>query len=190
MDRFSSIKAFAFDIDGVLTDGSLLAMPDGDILRTFNAKDGFGIRTATDNGYPVAIITGGCSESIIHRCHSYGINTSDLFMLSKDKIADFLLFCERHSLKPEEVAYVGDDIPDIPVIKVAGLGVCPCDAVDEVKEIADFISPYPGGKGCVRDLIEKVLKPAGRWQFHPDKPWSGSFPENIVKFAGLTGRNI
>lgn len=190
MSKFENIKAFAFDIDGVLTDGSLLAMPNGDILRQFNTKDGFGIRTATDNGYPVAIITGGCSESIIHRIHSYGMKESDLFMLSKDKLSDFKLFCERNSLKAEEVAYVGDDIPDIPVMKAAGLGVCPCDAVEEVVEAADYVSPLPGGRGCVRDLIEKVLKPAGKWTFHPEKPWTGSYPPEITKFAELTGENI
>lgn len=188
--KLREIKAFAFDIDGVLTDGSLLAMPDGDILRMFNTKDGFGIRTATENGYPVAIITGGCSESIIHRAHSYGIEEADLYMLSKDKVKDFELFCERHGLKSEQVAYVGDDIPDIPVIKAAGLGVCPCDAVEEVLEVADFISSRPGGKGCARDLIERVLKPAGKWIFDPSRPWAGSFPEKIVEFAGKTGRNL
>ena len=190
MDRFSNIKAFAFDIDGVLTDGSMLVMPDGDILRQFNTKDGFGIRTATDNGYPVAIITGGCSRSIIHRAHSYGIREENLFMLSKDKLSDFRLFCERNGLSGDEVAYVGDDIPDIPVMEAAGLGACPSDSVAEVIDAADYVSPYPGGRGCVRDIIEKVLKPAGRWNFNPKVPWTGSYPEEIMELALHTGRNI
>ncbi|MBQ0024859.1 MAG: HAD hydrolase family protein [Bacteroidales bacterium] len=190
MDKFKNIKAFAFDIDGVLTDGGLYAMHDGDIIRQFNSKDGFAIRMAVDNGFPVAIITGGCSESIIHRANSYGVKKPDLFMMSRDKLTDFNLFCERNSLRKEEVAYVGDDLPDVPVILAAGLGVCPCDAVPEAVDAADYVSPYPGGRGCVRDLIEKVLREAGKWLFDPHLPMTGKYPDNITKFAKLTGRNV
>lgn len=187
---FSNIKAFAFDVDGVFTDGSVLALPNGDLLRTYNSKDCFGVRTAADNGYPVAIITGGCSESLIHRSRSLGVKDKDIYQLSKNKLPDFLHFCKEYGLKPEEVAFVGDDIPDIPVLKVAGLSVCPADAVAEVKDVCKYISPYGGGRGCIRDLIEKVLKPQGNWKFDPTTPWSAKHPEEILKHALKTGRNI
>ena len=111
-------------------------------------------------------------------------------MLSKDKAEDFLHFCRRVGLKPEQVAFVGDDIPDIPAMRLAGLGVCPADAVAEVREAADWISPYNGGRGCIRDLVERVLKPQDRWRFDPKNPWKGSHPDAITKFARSTGRNI
>lgn len=187
---FDNIKAFAFDIDGVFTDGSVLALPNGDLLRTFNAKDCFAVRTAADNGYPVSIITGGCSESLIHRGHSLGVKDKDLYQLSKNKLPDFLNFCSDYGLNPEQVAFVGDDIPDIPALKASGLGVCPADAVSEVKAVCRYISPFPGGKGCVRDLIEKVLKLQGKWLFDPTTPWSAHHPDSILQNALKTGRNI
>lgn len=190
MTRFEDIKAFAFDIDGVFTDGLVLAMPDGDLLRQFNSKDCFAVRTAVDNGFPCAIITGGVSQSLVHRAHSLGIPDPYLYMLSKDKATDLRHFCQRIGLKPSQVAFVGDDIPDIPAIELAGLGVCPADAVAEVRSAADFVSAYNGGRGCIRDLIERVLKPQSRWLFDPTNPWKGSHPESITKFAQQTGRNV
>lgn len=187
---FENIKAFAFDIDGVFTDGSVLATAEGDLLRTFNSKDCFGVRMAVDNGFPCAIITGGVSQSLIHRAHSLGVKDADLYQLSKDKESDFLHFCEKYGFKPEEVAFVGDDLPDIPAIKIAGLGACPSDAVAEVKSASDYISPYPGGHGCVRDIVEKVAKLQNRWYFNPKEPWKGKHPDSVTRFAGLTGRNI
>lgn len=189
-DIFSDIKAFAFDIDGVFTDGSILAMPDGDLLRTFNTKDCFAVRMAVDAGYPVAIITGGCSNSLIFRAQSLGVRKEDLYQMSKDKETDFLLFCRRHGLKAENVAFAGDDLPDIPAIKAAGLGVCPADAVPEVKEASDFISPFNGGRGCIRHLIESVLKEAGNWAFDPHTPWTGNYPEEIMKLGLTTGKHL
>lgn len=186
---FDTIKAFAFDIDGVFTDGSVLAMPDGDLLRAYNSKDCFAVRTAVNAGYPVAIVTGGCSQSIIQRARSLGIDDCDLFQLSKDKLSDLEFFCTLHGLKLSEVAFAGDDLPDIPAIKAAGLGVCPSDAVQEVREASDYISPFPGGKGCVRDLIESTLKCQGRWGFDPETPWKGQHPSSITRWADSTGKN-
>jgi len=190
MTRFEDIKAFAFDIDGVFTDGLVLAMPDGDLLRQFNSKDCFAVRTAVDNGFPCAIITGGVSQSLMNRAHSLGVPDPYLYMMSKDKVTDLRHFCERIGLNPSQVAFVGDDIPDIPAMELAGLGVCPADAVAEVRAAADFVSAYNGGRGCIRDLIERVLKPQSRWNFDPKSPWKGSYPEAITKLAKLTGRNL
>lgn len=159
--KLATIKAFTFDVDGVFTDGSVLATEGGDLLRLHNAKDGYALKSAVDQGYPVGIITGGASESIRFRFDR--LNIEDVYLSSSDKIDDFLHFCKKHNLSPDEVLYMGDDIPDIPVLKMAGLACCPSDAVNEVKEACDYISIYPGGRGCVREVIEQVLKVKGVW---------------------------
>ena len=164
-ERFKKIKAFAFDVDGVLTNGGILANLDGELFRTFDSKDGFGLRMASMHGYKIGIITGGRSESIRKRFITCGVVPEDVYLGSRDKIEDFEDFCRRHNLKPEEVMYFGDDIPDIEVIRAAGIGVCPNDAVEEVKEAADIISDRPGGKACVREYMEKAMKAQGRWVF-------------------------
>lgn len=162
-EKFEKIKAFAFDVDGVMTDGGILANPDGDLFRTFDAKDSFGMRMAAMNGYILCTITGGRSESIRKRMLMCGVKEEDIYMGSRKKILDFEDFCRRHSLKSEEVMYFGDDIPDVPVLKACGCGVCPSDAVTEAREAADFISPYPGGGRCVRNTLEAVMRQQGRW---------------------------
>lgn len=164
--KLHQIKAFAYDVDGVLTDGSFISMPDGDLIRVFNAKDGFGMRMAKLNGFSQAIITGGVSESIVKRFAHIGLPPEDIYQNSRMKLPDFEAFCASHGLAPEEVAFVGDDIPDIVVLQHCGLAVCPSDAVAEVKEVCDYVSLYPGGHGCVRDLIEQVLKVQGKWIFN------------------------
>ena len=161
------IKAFAFDIDGVATDGTLLCMPDGDFLRLYDAKDGFAIRMACMNGYHVAVITGGSSESIRKRMIASGIKPKDVFLHCRDKMVEFRQFCERYNLQPEEVMYFGDDIPDVEVMQVCGCAVCPSDAVPEAQKAADWMTDAPGGKGCLREAIEKTLKKQGKWVFDP-----------------------
>ena len=163
-DRLRKIRAFAFDVDGVLTDGGLLADIHGEFYRVFDAKDGMAIRMAYMNGYHLAIITGGRSESIRKRFLASGISPEDIYLNSRDKMEDFNDFCTRHDLKPEEVMYFGDDLPDIPVMAACGCGVCPCDAVDEVKQMADLISTKPGGKGFAREMLELVMKLQDTWQ--------------------------
>ena len=165
MVDFKKIKAFAFDIDGVMTDGGIFCNNEGDLFRTFDAKDGFAIRMAIMNGYPVAVITGGRSGSIRARFLTSGIPSENVYLGSRDKIADFNDFCRKFGLSPDEVMFFGDDIPDLEVICAAGIGACPCDAVAEVQEAADYVSPKPGGKGCIRDGFEKVMKARGDWKF-------------------------
>ena len=160
-----TIKAFAFDIDGVATDGGVFCFSDGDLLRTYDAKDGFAIRMAVLHGYPVAVITGGSSESIRRRMITSGVKPEDVFLHCRDKREQFAQFCERYGLAPEEVMYFGDDVPDRDVMIACGCGVCPSDAVDEVKEIADWVSSRPGGKGCLRECIEATLRAQGKWTF-------------------------
>ncbi len=159
--KLHQIKAFAFDVDGVFTDGTVIATESGDLLRTHNAKDGFALRAAILMGYKVAIITGGTSESIKKRFIPIGVE--DIFLGSRNKIPDFISFSNKYGLKNEEILYMGDDIPDIEILKICGLPTCPSDAVNEVKEVCEYISLYSGGKGCVRDVIEQVLKIQGKW---------------------------
>ena len=162
--RFSRIRAFAFDVDGVLTDGGILADLSGELNRVFDSKDGMAIRMAVMKGYHMAIITGGRSESIRQRFGSCGIKPEDVYLRSRAKIEDFEDFCRRHGLEPDEVMYFGDDLPDIPVMTACGCGACPSDAVEEVKEIAGIISSKPGGKGCAREIIQMVMKEQGKWE--------------------------
>lgn len=164
--KLHHIKAFAFDVDGVFTNGNVLCMPDGDLLRTYNSKDGFALRMAFLKQYPIAIITGGNSNSITKRFIPYLAH--EVYLKSRHKVPDFLDFCNKYDLKPEEVAFVGDDLPDIPVLKLCGLAVCPADAVPEVKEACDYVSLFKGGEGCVRDLVEQVLKIHGQWEYNPE----------------------
>ena len=163
-----SVKAFAFDIDGVATEGGVFCNSEGDLLRTYDAKDGFGIRMAVMRGYPVAVITGGSSESIRKRMLASGVESQNVFLHCRDKREEFAIFCERYNLRPEDVMYFGDDVPDLDVLKACGVAVCPADAVDEVKEAADWVTTKPGGKGCLREAIEATLRAQGQWIFEPD----------------------
>ncbi len=162
-NKFARIKAFAFDVDGVLTDGGILADLNGELYRTFDAKDSMALRVAYLQGYHLAIITGGRSESIRQRARTSGIKPEDVYLGSRAKIEDFESFCSKYGLQADEVMYFGDDLPDIPVMVACGCGVCPSDAVAEVKGIADYVSSKPGGKGCARETIELVLKAHGKW---------------------------
>lgn len=168
MIDFASIKAIAFDIDGVMTDGGLLCTPDGDFLRTYDAKDAFAVRMAAMHGLPCAVITGGQSDTIRRRFLHCGVKAEDIYLNSCVKMRDFQDFCTRHGLQMSEVAYFGDDIPDVPVLKAAGLGVTPCDGCAEAKAAADYISPFPGGKWCMRDTLEKIMKAKGIWNIDYD----------------------
>ena len=159
------IKAFAFDIDGVATDGGVFCNSDGDLLRTYDAKDGFAIRMAVLNGYPVAVITGGSSERIRKRMATSGVKPEDVFLHCRNKIEQFTQFCERYNLKPEDIMYFGDDIPDVECIMAAGCGVAPADAVPEAIEAADWVTEHKGGKGCLREAIEGTLRAQGKWVF-------------------------
>jgi 3-deoxy-D-manno-octulosonate 8-phosphate phosphatase (KDO 8-P phosphatase) len=161
--KLHRIKAFAFDVDGVLTDGQVQVSEGGDLLRSYNSKDGLAIREAIEAGYPIAIITGGSSATIVRRFTILGVRDTDIYLRSRNKAPDFLHFCQTCRLQPDEVIFVGDDLPDIAPMRLCGLPCCPADAVPEVQAVAEYISLRDGGAGCVRDIIEQVLKIHGKW---------------------------
>jgi 3-deoxy-D-manno-octulosonate 8-phosphate phosphatase (KDO 8-P phosphatase) len=163
--KLHNIKAFVFDVDGVFTNGWVLATPDGDFLRMHNTKDGYAVRYAAKLGYPIGVITGGASESIRERFKMLGV--TDVYLSSRHKLDDFRDFCFKYDLKPEEVLFMGDDMPDIEVLTSCGLPTCPADAAHEVKDVCAYISDRNGGMGCVRDVIEQTLRLQGRWNL-PD----------------------
>jgi 3-deoxy-D-manno-octulosonate 8-phosphate phosphatase (KDO 8-P phosphatase) len=163
-EKLNKIRAFVFDVDGVLTDGGILATPEGDLLRVFDSKDSFALRMAYMKGYHVGIITGGVSESIKLRFRTCGVPMENIYLGSRAKIEDLQDFCNRHDITAEEIMYFGDDLPDIPVMLECGCGVSPCDAVPEALAAADYVTTRPGGKGCAREMIEMVLKLHGKWE--------------------------
>lgn len=161
LEQFKQIKTFVFDLDGVLTDGSLLIFPGNEFIRRMNIKDGYAIQLAVKKGYHVVIISGSVSKPCAERFEYLGVK--NVFMKVKDKeevLAQFLL---SNHLKWEETLFMGDDIPDLEVMKLVGLSVCPADAVPEIKAVSKFISTVQGGQGCVREVIEKVLKLNDQW---------------------------
>lgn len=155
------VRAFAFDVDGVFTDGSLSVGFDTDFIRTYYARDGFAVVSAIKRGYKVAIITGGRGESITRRFGLMGVE--DIYLGCNEKLAAITDFMQKHNLSPEEVMYVGDDIPDVAPMKVVGMPVCPNDAAVEVKATSRYVSGFPGGRGCVRDVVEQVLRARDDW---------------------------
>ena len=155
------IKAFIFDIDGVLSPEAIPLHPNGDPLRIVNTKDGYAMQLAAKKGFQLGIITGGDSEAIKIRFGKLGFQ--HIYLKARNKIEQFRDFMEKTGLRPEEICYVGDDIPDYEIMKIAGLPACPADAVPEIKAIARYISPKAGGKGVGRDIIEQVLKVHGIW---------------------------
>ena len=155
------VKAFAFDVDGVLSSPLVYLHPGGELMRSMNTKDGYALQHAVKRGYPIAIITGGKTDSVGFRFRGLGI--TDIYLGSSCKPDDFNDFIDKYGIQPEEVLFMGDDLPDYEVMKNAGVPCCPSDAVDEIKSVAHYISPFAGGNGCVRDVIEQVLRLHGRW---------------------------
>ncbi|MFL1011549.1 KdsC family phosphatase [Flavisericum labens] len=155
------ITTFIFDVDGVLTDGSVTITTNGEMLRTMNTKDGYAIKTALNQGFNICIISGGTNEGVRIRLNH--LDVKDVFLGSDNKIEQLNQYFIDKQIKSENVLYMGDDIPDFPVMKLVGLPCCPQDAVPEIKGISKYISHKKGGKGAVRDVIEQVLKVQGKW---------------------------
>ncbi|MDR1880037.1 MAG: HAD-IIIA family hydrolase [Tannerellaceae bacterium] len=157
----TKIRAFVFDVDGVLSGEIIPLHPNGDPMRTVNTKDGYAIQLAIKKGYQVGIITGGYTDAVKMRFTHLGV--THIYMSSSIKKHDFHDFLEKTGLSPEEVLYAGDDIPDYEVMVEAGLPVAPADAVPEIKQVAAYVSPKKGGEGVARDVIEQTMKAQGTW---------------------------
>jgi 3-deoxy-D-manno-octulosonate 8-phosphate phosphatase (KDO 8-P phosphatase) len=155
------IRGFIFDVDGVLSKDVIPLHPNGDPMRTVNIKDGYALQLAVKKGYQVAIITGGYTDSVKMRFERLGVK--HIYMRSSVKMKDYIDFMNRTGLKPEEVLYAGDDIPDYEVMKLVGLPVAPADAASEIKDISLYISSKNGGEGIARDVIEQTMKTQGTW---------------------------
>ncbi|HBH48871.1 MAG TPA: 3-deoxy-D-manno-octulosonate 8-phosphate phosphatase [Bacteroidales bacterium] len=160
-EKLTGIKAFAFDVDGVFTDGQVYLMAGNEFVRAMNIKDGYAVQHCVKMGYPVAIISGGSSEEVRKRFIALGV--TDIYLKSANKLDDFEDFKFKYHLDESEILYMGDDIPDIPVMQSVGIATCPEDAVQEVKHISEYVSASRGGQGCVRDIIEQVLRVQNKW---------------------------
>jgi 3-deoxy-D-manno-octulosonate 8-phosphate phosphatase (KDO 8-P phosphatase) len=160
-EQLREINTFIFDYDGVMTDGSVIMTAAGEAYRISNVKDGYALQLARKKGYRVAVISGAKSESMTQRLLT--LQVTDVFMGVEKKLDVFRSYMEQHNLSKENILYMGDDIPDYEVMLEAGVATCPADAAEEIRAVSKYISHFNGGKGCVRDVIEQVLKVQGMW---------------------------
>lgn len=162
LEKFRDIRTFIFDVDGVLTNNEVLVTEDGQLLRTMNIRDGYAIKHAVSEGYRICIITGGRSEGVRKRLEGLGVQ--DIYVNKSEKLEAYEEYVHMYDLDEGEILYMGDDLPDYPVMRRVGLPTCPSDATHELFEIAQYVSPIAGGHGCVRDVIQKVLLLHGKWR--------------------------
>lgn len=165
-ELMNDITTFIFDVDGVLTDGTIHVTQTGEMLRDMHIRDGYAMKAAVENGYTVCIISGGSNEGVRIRLRNLGI--TDIHLGVPNKVETFKEFTELYNINPKQVLYMGDDIPDFHVMQLVGLPTCPQNAVPEIKNISKYISHINGGKGSVRDVIEQVMKVQGKWMAHFD----------------------
>jgi len=168
LSRFKQVKTFAFDMDGVLTDGNVLIDNENNWLRSMNIRDGYALQLAVKSGYEILVISGSNSSAVLDRLNRLGV--TEVFMKVTEKEGFLKKYLDGRHLSINELLFMGDDIPDYYCMKMAGIAACPADAASEIKEIASYISPFKGGEGCVRDVIEKVLKLNNKWPLKNDIP--------------------
>ncbi len=161
LEKLKDITTFVFDVDGVLTNGKILVTESGEQLRQFNIKDGYAMQLAIKKGYKMAVITGAKANAVKLRLQGLGIK--DVYLNASYKMPLFLDFISKEAINPNEVLYVGDDLPDQEIMEKVAIAVAPADAAQEIKDVSTYISPFNGGEGVVRDIIEKVLKVQGNW---------------------------
>ncbi|MBQ0073758.1 MAG: HAD hydrolase-like protein [Prevotella sp.] len=157
----TKITTIIFDVDGVLSKSTIPMSAEGSPMRTVNIKDGYAIQLAIKMGLRLVILSGGTDKAVEQRYSKLGMK--DIFMSCGVKIQKYRAYCEENGIKDEEVIYVGDDIPDYEIMKVVGCPCCPHDACGDIREISRYVSPYDGGMGCARDIIEQVLRARGQW---------------------------
>ena len=167
--KLSQIKLFAFDYDGVFTNGTVYLMPDGSMARTASARDGFAVQWAVKQGLELAVITGGKEEPV--RWRMEGLGVTEVHLGASDKLVAIRALAERKGLLLEEIAYMGDDLNDLKALQAVGLSACPFDAVPEVRDVVDWVVPEGGGQGCVRNVIEQAMKLQGLWTSEEGHRW-------------------
>ena len=166
LQKFSTLKALAFDMDGVLTDGGLWILPEGEWVRRMHIRDGYALQAAVKEGYPVMVISGSVSSPVEQRLRKLGVE--EVHMGVKNKLDCLIGILTGHGIDPGDCLFMGDDLPDLECVRTAGIGCCPADAASEVREASDYLSPFRGGEGCVRDVIERVMRSRGVWS-HADE---------------------
>lgn len=159
-EKLTQITTFIFDVDGVLTDGSVMLFKD-EVIRTLNSRDGYALQFAAKSGYKIFIITGGNSPSVKDRLLNLGV--TEVRLSAKNKVDVYRELQAIHGFADGEALYMGDDIPDYQVMQKVGVATCPQNASVEIKEIADYQSPINGGSGCARDVIEQTMRVQGKW---------------------------
>lgn len=162
LEKFKSIRTFVFDVDGVMTDGSIMVFDTGEQIRRMSTRDGYSLQLAIKKGYRVVVISGGSSEGVRLRLQYLGIQ--DIFLNIHKKVDVLRHYAQENQLDEKDMLYMGDDIPDLEPMNYVGLACAPADAAPEIKHIAEYISSFGGGQGCVRDVIEKVLKLNSHWE--------------------------
>lgn len=173
IEKAKKIKLLICDVDGVLTDGKIYIGSEAELFKAFDVKDGLGIKMLLANGIDVAILTARSSEILKRRTQELGI--TNVLQGQRDKVKGLQELLSKTQLSPDEIAYIGDDLPDYAVIQEVGLAACPSNAVSEIEHLADFKSQHCGGAGAVRELAEFILKAQGKWEntieamfVHPD----------------------
>ena len=160
-ELLQQISTFIFDVDGVLTTGDILITAEGEMLRSMNTKDGYALKCALQKGYKIAIISGGTNEGVRNRLKALGVY--DIYLGAHHKMDAYEELLDLYNLSPSEILYMGDDLPDLPIMEQVAVAACPQNAVPEIKAAANYISHRDGGKGCVRDIVEQVLRLQGQW---------------------------
>ena len=160
-EDIARVEAMVFDVDGVMTDGRIIPTAEGDFIRCYNCKDGYALAYAIRHGYRVCVITGGYGKILERRLRMLGMQ--DFYIDCMDKITTLREYMKKYDLKPENVLYMGDDIPDLECMREVGMPVCPADSAPEVIECSRYISEFEGGRGAVRDIVEQVLRARGDW---------------------------
>lgn len=173
-EDIARIEAMIFDVDGVMTDGRIIPTAEGDFIRCYNCKDGYALAYAIRHGYRVCVITGGYGKILERRLRMLGMQ--DFYIDCMDKITTLREYMKKYDLKPENVLYMGDDIPDLECMREVGMPVCPADSAPEVIECSRYISEFEGGRGAVRDIVEQVLRARGDWA----KSSEGVTPSSLV----------
>ncbi len=161
LEKFEKIKTLFLDVDGVLTDGTVMVNEQGEQLRSFSIKDGYAIQLGIKVGLRIIVISGGRSKGVQHRLRGLGV--TEIYLGVSNKLELMKEILEENNFHIEQVAFMGDDIPDIDCMQYVGLALCPHDAVEDVKRVSAYVSPASGGRGCVRDVLEKILRLQKLW---------------------------